>query len=251
MASYFGVVLNAVNWSLTSLAAVFLGLRVYCKTSRSRGLWWDDYLLILAFLCNLIGVAFISSSISLGFANPGAVISKDAQVQLQIHGGVQNVLLSLASDLSKTSFGFTLLRVIEGRMKRLVIVLTVVLNIVYFLIIIFTFFKCQPALYSWLPADKCWDIWTFVKFAIFGGAYSAFVDFAFAMVPWFLVKDLNMKKTEKLGVAVAMSFGTIAGITAVIRTVFLPSLAAPANFSSKFPIPYQNNLVTNFYALIF
>ncbi|KAI3331993.1 hypothetical protein HD806DRAFT_478994 [Xylariaceae sp. AK1471] len=229
---YFGVVLNSVNWSLTSLAAVFLALRVYCKLSRSRGLWWDDYILISAFICTLIGVALISSSIQLGFANPGVPIPPENTRQLQIHGGVQNVFLSLASDLSKTAFGFTLLRVTEGRLKQLVLVLTAILNVVYFLTIIFTFFKCSPAIYSWLPKETCWSIQTYVNFAIFAGSYSSLVDFAFAIVPWFLVKDLNMKKAEKLGVAIAMSFGALSGITAVIRTVFLPSLSSP-NFSTQ------------------
>ncbi|KAF2970160.1 hypothetical protein GQX73_g3368 [Xylaria multiplex] len=230
--SYFGVVLNAVNWTLTALSAAFLSLRVYCKLSRGRGLWWDDYILIASFVSLLVAVAFITSSVMLGFANPDAIIPAWAARELQIHGGVQNVLFSLASDLSKTSFGFTLLRVTEGRMRQLVVLLIVSLNVIYFLTIIFTFLKCQPAIYSWLPRDTCWSLWTYIKFAIFGGAYSAFVDFTFALVPWFLVKNLNMKKAEKLGVAIAMSFGAIAGITAVIRTTFLPSLASPT-FSTK------------------
>ncbi|TGJ83679.1 hypothetical protein E0Z10_g5056 [Xylaria hypoxylon] len=232
MGSYFGVVLNSVNWTLTVLAAVFLSLRVYCKLSRSRGLWWDDYILITSWVTLVIAIAFITSSVMLGFANPDAAISPSAARELQIHGGVQNVLFSLASDLSKTSFGFTLLRVTEGRMKLLVIVLIVSLNVVYFLTIIFTFLKCQPAIYSWLPKETCWNLLTYIKFAIFGGAFSAFVDFTFALIPWFLVRNLNMKKTEKLGIAIAMSFGAIAGITAIIRTVFLPSLASPT-FSTK------------------
>ncbi|KAI8629431.1 hypothetical protein F5Y19DRAFT_81577 [Xylariaceae sp. FL1651] len=232
MGSYFGVVLNTVNWVLTVFAGFFLSLRLYCKLSRGRGLWWDDNLLIASFISLVIGVALISSSISLGFANPLATISPAAARELQIHGGVQNVFFSLASDLSKTSFGLTLLRVVEGKTRKLVMGLTIVLNLVYFLTILFTFFKCIPAIYSILPPDRCWDLWTYIKFAIFGGAYSALVDFAFATVPWFIVKDLNMKKTEKLGVAIAMSFGAVAGITAVIRTVFLPALGSP-NFSTQ------------------
>ncbi|KAI0969926.1 hypothetical protein F4678DRAFT_141373 [Xylaria arbuscula] len=231
--SYFGVVLNAVNWTLTALALIFLSLRVYCKISRSRGLWWDDYILIAAFASMLIGVALISSGIMLGFADPNAVMTPYSSRQLQIHGGVQNVVLSLASDFSKTSFGFTLLRVTEGRMKQLVVFLIVLLNIVYFFTIIFTFFKCSPEIYSWLPKDTCWSTWTYVKYAIFGGSFSAFVDFVFALIPWFLVKNLNMRKAEKLGVAIAMSFGAIAGITAIIRTVFLPTLADGSSFSTQ------------------
>lgn len=45
-----GPKLNAVIWLLTGISAVFLGLRVYCKFLRHKGLWWDDYLLIMAWV---------------------------------------------------------------------------------------------------------------------------------------------------------------------------------------------------------
>ena len=32
-------------WAFIIGSAVFLGLRIYCKLSRSRALWWDDRLL--------------------------------------------------------------------------------------------------------------------------------------------------------------------------------------------------------------
>ena len=37
-------------WSLTIASAIFLGLRVYCKLTRRRSLWWDDYFLILSWV---------------------------------------------------------------------------------------------------------------------------------------------------------------------------------------------------------
>ncbi|KAJ4390466.1 hypothetical protein N0V85_007189, partial [Neurospora sp. IMI 360204] len=37
---------NFSCWFLTVLAALFLGLRIYCKKYRGRGLWWDDHVLI-------------------------------------------------------------------------------------------------------------------------------------------------------------------------------------------------------------
>jgi len=38
--------LNIVIWLLQSLATLFLALRIYCKWSQRRGLWWDDYILV-------------------------------------------------------------------------------------------------------------------------------------------------------------------------------------------------------------
>jgi len=37
--------LMAATWLLTVFSAIFLGLRLYCKLSRGRRLWWDDHFL--------------------------------------------------------------------------------------------------------------------------------------------------------------------------------------------------------------
>lgn len=42
--------LNLIFWLLTSLSFIFLALRLYCKFYRGRKLWWDDHLLIAAWV---------------------------------------------------------------------------------------------------------------------------------------------------------------------------------------------------------
>jgi hypothetical protein len=46
---------NAGLWTLFAGATVFLGLRVYCKLRRS-GLWWDDYILFVAWVSETLKV---------------------------------------------------------------------------------------------------------------------------------------------------------------------------------------------------
>lgn len=46
----FGWQLNAVNWPLVFLSGLFLGARIFLKTSQRRGLWWDDYILVLSWV---------------------------------------------------------------------------------------------------------------------------------------------------------------------------------------------------------
>ena len=48
-----GPYLLRVVWSLAALSSLFLGLRVYCKLSRSNRLRWDDYFLIAGWVGNL------------------------------------------------------------------------------------------------------------------------------------------------------------------------------------------------------
>lgn len=54
-----GPMMNAVNWTLTALAGTFLGLRMYCKFSRHRGLWWDDHILIFAWVSDEISTSVV------------------------------------------------------------------------------------------------------------------------------------------------------------------------------------------------
>jgi len=42
--------LRTTIWTLIAISALFLGARIYCKFLRHRGLWWDDYILIGAWV---------------------------------------------------------------------------------------------------------------------------------------------------------------------------------------------------------
>jgi hypothetical protein len=49
-----GPLLGAVTWVLAISALVFLSLRVYCKRIRNRRLWYDDYVLIFAWVSSSV-----------------------------------------------------------------------------------------------------------------------------------------------------------------------------------------------------
>lgn len=55
-----GPKVNTAVWCLFAFATIFLGLRVYCKFRRNRGLWWDDYVLIASWV-SLFSAAIESS----------------------------------------------------------------------------------------------------------------------------------------------------------------------------------------------
>jgi hypothetical protein len=48
-----GPVIVGVTWWLTFFCGAFLGTRIYAKLSRKQGLWWDDHILILSWVCRL------------------------------------------------------------------------------------------------------------------------------------------------------------------------------------------------------
>lgn len=60
-----GYQLNAVNWPLVAVSALFLSLRIFLKLRQRRSLWWDDYVLIISW----VGPAGRGRLISLPFAS--------------------------------------------------------------------------------------------------------------------------------------------------------------------------------------
>ena len=52
---------SIVVWLLIGLSSVFIALRVFCKFKTHRGLWWDDHILIISWVCTPILSPFTSS----------------------------------------------------------------------------------------------------------------------------------------------------------------------------------------------
>lgn len=138
---------------------------------------------------------------------------------------------------SKTSFAFTMLRVTEGYLRWLVWFIIISMNIAMGLTALLLWLRCNPVEKTWKPfgPGTCWDINILVRYDIFSAgqsrlvvaqeihihgndtdmklviptAYSAAMDFALALLPWKIVWKLQMKKKERIGVAIAMSMGVV------------------------------------------
>ena len=45
-----GPLMRVVVWMLVGVSGIFLALRIYCKFLKHRGLWWDDHVLVAAWV---------------------------------------------------------------------------------------------------------------------------------------------------------------------------------------------------------
>lgn len=118
----------------------------------------------------------------------------------------------LSAVWSKTSFAFTLLRVAESRwLKVTVWTIIATINLTMTMTAILAFLQCHPTEKVWggdqVPGT-CWRE-GYANFSMFTGIYSGLMDITLAMLPWPVILSLQMKLTEKIGVAVAMSAGVL------------------------------------------
>lgn len=112
---------------------------------------------------------------------------------------------------SKTSFALTLYRISEPWMKKVIWVIIITVNLVQMLSSLFFWIPCTPLEKAWnsLIEGTCWNPYISVDFYIAAATFSGVMDLALALLPWKIVMGLQMKRTEKLGVAVAMSMGVL------------------------------------------
>ncbi len=150
-----GTKLNVVMWVLICVSSPFLALRLYCKYLRHNGLWWDDYVLIGAWVrAPPRPVAFVRRADSMPRGagvhhhrishhhvrhNSRATGCTYGDYPFSIEGVNQLLLLiniagsfSLTAAIwSKTSFALTLLRLTHGWTKALVWYIIISMNIAW------------------------------------------------------------------------------------------------------------------------
>ncbi|KAH9907833.1 hypothetical protein F4778DRAFT_797913 [Xylariomycetidae sp. FL2044] len=253
-----GPSMNAAVWTLTPLALILLVLRLYCKFLSRRGLWWDDHVLIASWILLLVSSALVGRNVADGFGmhmediimthGPeklstiglrGTVIGvgtmwsslhdfPGAKVAMTNMYVLINQTLVLAAVWSKTSFAVTLLRITNGWLKVTIWVIIATMNVFMIFSALVNFIQCSPVEKVWKPQlpGTCWPSAVNVGIGIFAGAYSAVTDITLAMLPWAVIWSLQMKRREKVGVAVAMSMGLFAGATAIMKCVALETLAS-------------------------
>lgn len=74
-----------------------------------------------------------------------------------------------------------------------------------------TFAQCNPprALWEDVPGAVCWDASVQAGIATLGGAFSAFMDFALALLPLSLIRGLTMSRKKKGALAVLLGAGIL------------------------------------------
>ncbi|KAH7120719.1 hypothetical protein EDB81DRAFT_666750 [Dactylonectria macrodidyma] len=162
----------AVLWVLASISAIFLALRVCCKFKTHRRLWWDDYILLGSWVCLVVHISLVSSSVvGLSYGVRDWDFPPENFITLAKLVAVGHPFMLISIIWSKTSFGVTLLRITDGWMKRTVWFLIITTNIFLGFSILIFYVQCRPVQATWDPRVKgvCWDRDAVIKYHIFSG----------------------------------------------------------------------------------
>ncbi|OGM46628.1 hypothetical protein ABOM_004648 [Aspergillus bombycis] len=233
-----GPTILAVCWILVLIPALIVALRMYCKVMLNRGFGWDDLVICLALVLLLVYTALTTRGVQMG------VIGKhvgDIDDPSKTPGALKLIYIGMiiciiSCVLSKTSFAITLLRIVTRPWQKAILWFIIVsMNIIMWLCAICYLLQCKPAAALWnaelMPTADCWPSYIFQTIALTAGAYSGCMDFILALLPWLVIWKLQMRRREKLGIAIAMSLGIFAAATAFIKTTKLTNVSNVADYT--------------------
>lgn len=202
-----------VVWTLTFIATCFLAARLYVKQRHSKGVWWDDHLLVVSWGMLVLFAATTTYCVHVGLgSHAGSSMLQQSPLQLGVI--IATVFSVLGAAWSKTSFAFTLLRITREGSRNFywgIWCVVVTLNVVLIFNAIMQFIWCTPAQMAWNPDvdGECWDRSVVVRYTQFAAYYSAAMDFVLATVPVTVLVHLQMRLKEKIGVIICMSLGVL------------------------------------------
>ncbi|KAL2811280.1 hypothetical protein BJX63DRAFT_285683 [Aspergillus granulosus] len=223
-----GPMVNAVLWVLVVILAVFVALRLFTRHQILNAVGVDDYLCCSALVLQILYTIFVTIATRYGLGRLAADIGNPAvyfeAVKYEIFSQFAGIMLI---GVGKLAVGTFLLRIIRNKIQIAFIYVCLFINTVITLFASITVVvQCSPIERTWNPTVEgtCWINFSNVGYTV--GSWFVAMDFAFAILPWFVVWGLNMKHKEKITVACGLSLGIFAGICGIIRTEALSGLNA-------------------------
>ncbi|CZR60696.1 related to integral membrane protein pth11 [Phialocephala subalpina] len=232
----FGPTIIGVMWAETVIALLFICLRLLTKAKLlNRHLSWDDYLIAFSWFMLMPYTVACTSAAFYGFGRHASELTTKSFVEATRAEIIGQTFCIIGIATSKASAAVFLLRITIIQWHRWILhFLIVAVAVPCFLCALFDFIRCDPVAHVWNPTidAKCWiSTEGFTTLSITVGVSSAWADLVLAILPWFILWNLQMKRKEKILIASSMSLGFFAMICGIVRTIALEGLTARSDYS--------------------
>ncbi|KAI0014732.1 hypothetical protein F4780DRAFT_171750 [Xylariomycetidae sp. FL0641] len=229
MAADNGAAFSGSLWTVVVVSGIFVALRGGAKVSRKRNLRSDDYIMFVAWLLLFIASTLMQRAVALGFGRNKAELSHAHQWDISTFAVIYSATLTIVVSLARISFAISLLRCTTGWSK--VVVWTMIVGLVCITmvpLVVTRFTICTPfqKVYGVEAEGHCGNTWIPLYIGWASGAWSAFSDFVLLVVAWSIVWVMKKERREKIGIAIALSFGIISGALTVFRYVYVALIYA-------------------------
>ncbi|GAB7351692.1 hypothetical protein MBLNU459_g2287t1 [Dothideomycetes sp. NU459] len=216
----------AVAILFLTLTWITIILRIYVRVFMIKSFGRDDWA-----MCGVLALFTAYTACQLGGVAHGtgqhrsALTDENAQVALR-YWFFCEVFYSLATSFLKVAIGLFLLRITIERVHTFIVwfimAFSAVCGVAYCMIVLF---QCKPISFWWdlnpSHTGTCLSPLLIADTTYTVSALNSVADWAFAILPIFIVKDLQMKGKTKAVVAMILGLAAIASTATIIRMPFI------------------------------
>jgi len=229
-------------WILWGLAAVAVALRFIARIRRKHGFGWDDHIMLLSLILNLVAGIFASYAATFGAGGRLKDVARNPQdlSEALYWSNVANTIGLLGDAFPKIAVALLANRVLTPRrlMQRVNLALPIILLILIVVVIIILWVRCQPVAHGWDPFNvpgSCWSPDVLNDLDLFVGSWGTFVDLYFVVYPSVVISRLQMPLRKRITASVVMGLGVASFFTTLYKTaaVVPGSLVDPGDITEQ------------------
>ncbi|KAH9903782.1 GPCR, PTH11-type [Xylariomycetidae sp. FL2044] len=231
----FGLALavEVIVITLAALAGIITALRVWVRGFSGRKWFadwgYDDTFSVLAYGAALTSQTFAARATHYGLGTKDEHLNdllkiRAAELLLYTH-----TVYGVTMPLIKASVVFMMIKITREAKYRGILYAMLFLSAAMALVgILASLLYCTPVPAYWNPLlGKCGDFMTVVRIGYAWSAVGILTDWTCALLPWFVVRKLQMKSKAKLMVMGILGLGAVASVSTVVRIPYLKFYLIP------------------------
>jgi len=199
------------------------------RSQNIKSIGWDDFFIFFSLALSIIAAALVSYSVTLGLGrHSAAVLAEYGTERLEMTQKLQ--ILGFPFNIGSFSFPNISIAILINNildpypLHARSIYVMVILQVIFALIsVVLIFLQCKPTEKLWNHSveGKCWDPAIFDDFSYWVSAFTAFTDFALAVVPISVFWKLQMRFSTKLGVCIMMGLTLLSAVVTIVKATYL------------------------------
>ncbi|KAI2615519.1 hypothetical protein GGR54DRAFT_642281 [Hypoxylon sp. NC1633] len=209
------------------LSSIVVGLRLWSRgwIFRDTQIWgWDDTLAILSFGTYIPSGVFVILCTRYGLGTPDAEIDDLLKARAALYLGYWQMHYAASTNLVKAGIAVALLRLTTAQRLYRYIIYCILLSAPIFTVavIILLVTTCRPLGAQWdLALGPCTVHNLMAYLSYLFTVFTVILDWACAIIPYLLLRNLEMRPRVKISLIVILAFGSLAGVCAIIRLPYL------------------------------
>ncbi|GAB7334877.1 hypothetical protein MBLNU13_g06774t1 [Cladosporium sp. NU13] len=210
-------IVTGITFALSTLSII---TRLYGRIILIKKFAFDDFLMLLAYICNIIMVVFVLDMLRFGLGkHMWNVPITDLYPEFSIRNLLAAIFFCAATGLAKGSILLFYLRIFPGRYIVITVWSLFAFVIGYSLAGVFAnIFSCNPVSASWSLEDAATAVcMNRPAFYFAQAALGIFTDIATVLTPVPLLKGLQLRTRRKVGVALVLTLGGFVCVVSIIR----------------------------------